>query len=168
MTDTERMLVEAIGNMFHNKESVLGIVPHKEHSHMLQYKREMIQDMFALKCAASAFHEDLCGAFYDIHSYRYLDDENFGVSFRKHLTARGIPTEEINTSIKYIEEIIQELGGEKFQEKEYGWHPEIAEIADMTRNANNRTPTHEKPYTGGGPAPSKDELKPPKSVPSLI
>ena len=158
MTDTEKLLAEAVGNMFHNKESVLGIVPHVERSHIMQYKREMVEDMFALKCAESAFHEDLCGAFRDIHSYRYLDDQNFGVSFRKRLTARGIPTEEIDTSLKYIEEIKKELGGETFQEKDFGWHPEIAEIADITRNANDRTPRRGKPYTGGGPSPSRTEL----------
>ena len=158
MTETERLLAEAIGNMFRNKESNLGIVTHKEHNHILQYEREMVEDMFALKCAESAFHEDLCGAFRDIHSYRYLDDPNFPVSFEKRLTARGIPTEEIKSGIKYISEIAKELGGENYQEKHAGWHPNIKEIADMTRNANDRTPSKEPPYTGGGPAPSKNEL----------
>jgi hypothetical protein len=89
---------------------------------------------------------------------RYLDDPTFTIALKKRLTARGIPTEEVNNAILYCKEIIETIQKEDFQEKQSGWHPNIDEIADMTRNAENRTPKKEAPYTGGGPAPARNEI----------
>lgn len=164
MNQTEKMFLEAIGNMFKNNPSTLGIVPRPKGdndvtSETSQFKREYIDDMFTLKTLDSAFHEDLCGAFKDIHSYKYLDDPHFDISFKKRCSARAIPTEECVKALKYIEDIKKELGGENYQEKQSGWHTDIDEIADMTRNADNRKPKSEVPYEGaGGPAPKKDEI----------
>lgn len=160
MDQTERLFLEAVGNLFKNKASRLGIVSGgEEHAHTLQYHRESVEDMFALKIVDSAFHEDICGAFRDIHSYKYLDDPTFSIALTKRLTARGIPTKDIKKAVDFVEEIKKDLGKDTYQEKEAGWHPEIAEIADMTRNANNRKPKYMKPYSGGGPAPEKNEIK---------
>lgn len=160
MRQAEKMFLEAVGNLFKNKSSRLGIVPGgEEHTHTAQFHHELVEDMFALKVVESAFHEDLCGAFRDIHSYKYLDDPTFGIAFTKRLTARGIPTKEIQKAMESIESIKKELGKDTYQEKESGWHPDIAEIADMTRNAHNRKPKHLKPFSGGGPAPEANEAK---------
>lgn len=158
MNQNEKLLLEAVSNLFQNKESKLGIVTHKENSHMMQFQREMIEDMFSLKFVKSNFHEDLTGAFRDIHSYKYLDDPTFSIALNKRLTARGIPTEEIQKAIKAVEEIKEELGGKTFQEKEAGWHPNMDQIVDVTRNAANRKPTRVAPYSGGGSAPAKNEI----------
>lgn len=157
MNPTEKMLAEAIGNLFKNKESNLGIVGHTEHSHMLQFQRELIEDEFALKTVESPFHEDLCGAFRDIHSYKYLDDPTFAIALDKRLSARGIPTEERQNAVKYIDEIKKKLKGSNYQERESGWHPDLKEIADMTRNATHHKPKHQRPFSGGGPAPARNE-----------
>ena len=161
MNQTEILLLEAISNLFRNDETKLGIVPHKEHSHILQFQRETIEDMFSLKMNESNFHEDLSGAFRDIHSYKYLDDPTFAIALTKRLTARGIPTEEITKALKVIENIKEELGGKDFQEKQFGWHPNMDQIVDVTRNATNRKPTKNPPYTGGGPSPAEKEPPPP-------
>jgi hypothetical protein len=158
LTTIEKTLVEAIGNIFKNNESTLGIVPHKEISHGFEFQWNGIEDMFAIKTAKSTFHEELTSAFRDIHSYKYLDDPTFTIALKKRLTARGIPTEEVNNAILYCKEIIETIQKEDFQEKQSGWHPNIDEIADMTRNAENRTPKKEAPYTGGGPAPARNEI----------
>ena len=158
LSQRERMLTEAIGNLFKGSDQTLGIVPHKEISHGFEFQWNGIEDMFALKAAKSTFHEELTSAFRDIHSYKYLDDPTFAVALKKRLTARGIPTEEINDAVRYCDEIKESIKKEDFQEKQSGWHPDIDEIADMTRNAENRTPKKEAPYTGGGPAPTRDEI----------
>ena len=154
----EKMFVEAIGNLFRNNEDILGLVKHDEVSHGFEYQWNGIEDMFALKSAKSTFHEELSGAFHDIHSYKYLDDPTFAVALEKRLTARGVPTEEIKNALDYTDQIREELKKKHFQEKDAGWHPDLDEILDTTRNAHNRTPHREPPYTGGGPAPSETEL----------
>jgi hypothetical protein len=159
MTPIEKTLSEAIGNLFKNKDSNLGTVGHIEYANTMNFQRELIEDMFALKTADSNFHEELCGAFHDIHSYKYLEDATFAVALNKRLTSRGVPTEEIQKAVKFVEEIKKELGGDTFQEKESGWHPELADILDTTRNATTRKPKYNAPYSGGGPAPKKNEIK---------
>jgi hypothetical protein len=161
MNKTEQMLIEAISNLFKNKETNLGMVGHEEHTHIMQFQRETIEDMFSLKFVESNFHEDISGAFRDIHSYKYLDDPTFPIALDKRLAARGIPIEERKKALKVVEDIKEELGGADFQEKATGWHPNMDQIVDVTRNANNRKPIKEPPYTGGGPVPAKTEPPPP-------
>lgn len=158
MTQVERLLVEAIGNLFNNSEQVLGVVPHDEKSHTFEFQWNNIESMFALKARRSNFHEELTSAFRDIHSYKYLDDPTFAVALQKHLTARGVPTEEINRAVQFCEQIKEELNDEQFQEKDSGWHPDLDEVLDTTRNAQTREPKQQAPYTGGGPAPSLNEI----------
>ena len=157
MTHKEKILVEAIGNLFKNEDS-LGIVRHDEISHGFEFQWNGIEETFALKTAKSIWHEELCGAFRDIHSYKYLDDPTFAVALEKRLTARGVPTKEIKDAIRYVEEIEKELEKTTFMEKDAGWHPDLDKILDTTRNAQNRTPSKEAPYTGGGPAPTRNEI----------
>ncbi|HUU40502.1 MAG TPA: hypothetical protein VMW42_06165 [Desulfatiglandales bacterium] len=156
----ERNLVEAIGNLFKNgDEDILGLV-HKdeETSHHFEKQWNTIEEMFALKVVKSPFHEELTSAFRDIHSYKYVDDSTFPIALRKRLSARGIPTEEITNAEKHLQEICEELKKENFQEKAAGWNPNLDQIIDTTKNANNRKPSQEAPFTGGGPAPDPNEI----------
>ena len=156
MKKTEHKLVEAIGNLFNNDENALGIVKHKETSHFYEHQWNIIESMFALKANKSNFYEELTCAFRDIHSYKYLDDPTFAVALTKRLTARGIPTEDIQNALKYCKDIQEDLQKKNFQEKQSGWNPNLKEILDTTRNAHNRTPSKDKPHYGGGPAPANE------------
>lgn len=161
MTREEQLLLEAIkNNLFHNSERSLGITPGgvKETSNFFEHQWNSIEASFALKAAGSPFMESLTSAFHDIHSYKYLDDPTFGVALDKRLSAIGIPTEERKNAIRYVEDIRKEYGKD-FQEKASGWNPHLDEIADMTRNANQRKSEVTKPYSGGGDSPAKDEIK---------
>lgn len=155
---TEKMVAEAIGNLFRNNDNALGIEPKEEISHNFEFQWNGIEDMFALKTAKSVFHEELTGAFRDIHSYKYLDDPTFDIALTKRLTARGIPTEEIENAKQYRQDILEELKKQNFQEKEAGWHPHLDKVLDTTRNAHDREPSKEAPYFGGGPAPIENEI----------
>lgn len=162
MNQLERMLVEAIGNMFKHQDKNLGIVPpkHPEITHRYQFQWSNIEDMFALKTSDSPFSESLTAAFHDIHSYKYLDDPTFPIALDKRLSATGVPMTERQQALKYVNEIIEDLKREgHFQEKETGWHPQLDEIAEMTRNADSRKAENTTPYTGGGAAPDRNELK---------
>jgi hypothetical protein len=152
------MVIEAVGGLFNNNDDALGRTPHEETSHGFEFQWNNIEEMFALKTAKSTFHEELCGAFRDIHSYKYLDDPTFEVAFVKRLTARGIPTEEIEKAKDFCKQIKEQLDKADFQEREAGWHPNLDEVLDTTRNAHDRTPSTEAPFTGGGPAPASDEI----------
>jgi hypothetical protein len=160
MRPEEKELVEAIGNMFHDTSSRLGLLQDqpKEVTHTMEFQWNTIEAMFAVKVSDSPFFESLTAAFRDIHSYKYIDNETFHLSLRKRLSATGIPTEEIEKAVNAVNDIREELGGEDFQEKAAGWHPNLDEIADTTTNATTRTPQPSKPWHGGGPAPAKTEF----------
>lgn len=151
MTQIEVVLLEAIQSLFQNNRSKLGIVPprHTEVSHRIQFQYENIRDMFSLKAIDSEFHESLVSSFYNIHSYKFINDPTFPVALEKQMSAQGIPLEERKKALKYVREIIEEIGDERAA----GWHPELDEITNITQNANNRDAKNTTPYTGGGPAP---------------
>jgi hypothetical protein len=162
MNDTETAILEAIHNLFKDSKSKLGIIkgkPDKEISHRFEHQWNTIEYTYAMKSVDSPFHESITSAFHDIHSYKYLNDPTFPIALDKRLSAIAIPLKERKNAIKYLEETIKELGGENFEEKESGWHPDLDEIATMTREANNRDAKVTKPYTGGGDAPAKNETK---------
>jgi hypothetical protein len=159
MNNIEKQIIEsAINQLFDGSRSRLGIVKPrtKEISHTMEHQHNSIQYAFELKLIESAFYESLTSAFRDIHSYKYLNDPTFPIALTKRLTAIGIPLEEQQKAIKIIDELKEEFQGKNFDEKQAGWHPDINEIADMTRNANNRDYKTTEPYTGGGPAPQNE------------
>jgi hypothetical protein len=160
MNPRELTLVEAISNLFKNKESNLGIVKQhpKETSYGMQFQWEGLNDAFSLKVADSSFHESLTSAFRDIHSYRFLSDPLFETSFDKRLKAIGIPLVEREKAFKAVSEVRKEWAeGKEFDEELAGWHPQIDEITDMTRNATDRKAENTNPHAGGGPAPKTAE-----------
>jgi hypothetical protein len=162
MNDIERMVIEEISNMFKNKESNLGIIQKrpKETSHGLQFQWEGLNDAFSLKVADSVFHESLTAAFKDIHGYRYINDPQFTLSFETRLKSCGIPIIEREKAMKAIEEVRKEWAtGSEMDELHAGWHPQIDEITDMTRNATTRKAENTNPHAGGGSAPDKNEMK---------
>ena len=161
MNNTEKILLEEISNLFKNKESRLGIIQDRprETSHGMQFQWEGLNDAFSLKMADSTFHEAITAAFKDIHGYRFINDAQFPLSFETRLKSCGIPILEREKALKAIEEVKKEWAvGPEMDELRAGWHPQIDEITDMTRNATTRKAENTNPHAGGGPAPTKDEL----------
>ena len=156
MNQVEKKLTEAIGNLFRNSRARLGIINTKQEVIDSRYEAQWndLEYKFALKIIDSPFSESLTSAFRNIHSYKYLEDPTFPIALRKRLSATGIPEREIQKAIEILESLKE---GENTQEKEIGWHPNLKEIAEMTRKADNRTPKNEKPFTKGGPAPQPNE-----------
>ena len=164
MRQAERQLVEAVNNMFKDDPALLGIVkgkPEKEVSHNFTHQYEWIHNLFALKITDTTFFESIASAFYDIHSYKYLEDPTFEVAFKKRMKSIGVPLTEINHAVEAYREVIKEVkkdnnasDDEDWNEASKGWHPDLKGVMDTTRVLNGNRPK-EEPYTGGGPWPPK-------------
>jgi hypothetical protein len=162
MDKKEQLLLEALRGYLSSQDAKLGLAAHDEEetSHTQWFQWEGIDDRFALKASDSPFFENLTSAFYTVHSYKYLDDPTFPIALEAELKSTGTPKAQIEQAVKYVSEIIEELQtGDAWGERDAGWNPAIDEITDMTRNADNRKAPTSEPFTGGGPAPAKNELE---------
>jgi hypothetical protein len=179
----EKLLAEAVRGYMSSDDAMLGLSYHdkkpgklddKESSHFQWHQWEYIDDSFSEKVVDSPFFESLCAAFFKIHSYKYLDDGSFPLALESELRSMGVPQIECVKAYKAIKEIVEEHKGNSdcwtvyteyskgWGERDAGWNPAMDEIADMTRNADQREPKADDPFTGGGPAPkdiSEDSKK---------
>ncbi len=147
----ETSLLEAVAGYLRER-AVLGLPKAPEEtSHTSQFRWESLKDAFALKVAESAFYESVTSAFHAVHSYKYIDHPTFKLALSAELKSRAVPTEEINKALKAVDALVEGLSAKNPSERDAGWNPQIDEIADMTRNADTRTPKREAPFTGGGP-----------------
>jgi len=152
MKKDEKALLEAISSML-KQDAKLGLPVNNETSHTSQFRWEGIDDAFALKVSESPFADAITSSFFAVHSHKYIDNPTFKLSFEKEMSARAIPTYEMDQAVKYLDDMQKELSENKLSEKDAGWNPAIDEIADMTMHADTRKASASKPFTGGGPAP---------------
>jgi len=152
LNNKEKALVEAISTML-TQDAKLGLPISGETSHTSQFRWEGIDDAFSLKVSESPFADSISSAFFAVHSHKYIDNPTFKLSFDREMSARAIPTPEKDQAFKYLEEMATELSSNKLSERDAGWNPNMADLVDLTSNADNRTPEKSKPFTGGGPAP---------------
>jgi hypothetical protein len=148
----EKAILEALSSLL-KQNAKLGLPIDNESSHYSQFRWEGIDDAFALKVAGSPFADSINSAFFAVHSHKYVDHPVFPLSFEKEMSARAIPTPDREQAMKYLKEMVTELSATKLSEQDAGWNPAMAEIVDLTTNADDRTPKTSKPFTGGGPAP---------------
>lgn len=121
-----------------------------------QFRWEGIDDAFKLKVAGSPHEDAITSAFFQTHSYKYLDNPTFKLSFERELRQRAVPTNEITSALGYVDKLVKELDNNP-GEQDSGWHPNLDEIADMTRNADSRDAKYTEPFSGGGLYPEGDE-----------
>lgn len=141
MNNIQQNILEAFKGYLDQKAR-LGLSSHKDKqmdkSNRTQIKWEGLNDAFALKVAGSPFFESLTAVFYRTHSWRYICDDEFKATMELDLKSMGIPCEEIEKALKAVDSLIENLTKENPGESASGWHPDLDEIADMTRNADNR------------------------------
>lgn len=160
-------ITEAVKGMLN--DSTLGLGSSKdETSHTSQFRWEGIDDAYALKVSDSPFFESITSAFFQVHSYKYIDHPTFKLSLESELRNRALPTEEIDRAMGAVDSLVEELSKTKPTERDAGWNPNIAEIADMTRNADNRKLDRPEPFTGGGPWPKNESRKKENLIPRTI
>lgn len=128
----------------------------EETSHTSQFRWEGIDDAFKLKVAGSEFEDAITSAFFQTHSYKYIDHPTFAKSFRKELTARALPTKEIDAALGYLETLQKEFNRNP-GEQDSGWNPNMGDLVDVTTHADDRQHGgHTDPYSGGGQYPEND------------
>lgn len=160
----EKAILEAVSSML-DQDAKLGLAIHKgpvgfekTTDHHPQFRWEGIDDLFTLKVSGSPFKDALSSAFYAVHSHKYIDNPTFKLSLEREMKARAIPSHVREESLKYVDGIVEDLSAKKPSEQDAGWNPNLADIVDMTSNADNRKAEHSEPFTGGGPAPEGKQL----------
>ena len=155
----EKAIVEAVNGML-QQDAKLGLGMHtsptgfgKTTDHYSQFRWEGIDDLFTLKVSGSPFKDALTSAFFTVHSHKYIDNPTFKLSFEKEMKARAIPTHVREESLKYVDAIIEDLSAKKPSELDAGWNPNLADIVDLTSNADHHKAKMTEPFTGGGPSP---------------
>ncbi len=126
-----------------------------ETSHLSQFRWEGIDDAFKLKVAGSPFEDSITSSFFQTHSYKYLDDPAFKLSFEREMRQRALPELEITSALGYVDGLVTDLKNNP-SEQDSGWNPNMKEIADMTMNADSRKSSATDPFTGGGVYPEGD------------
>lgn len=100
-----------------------------------QHVRSYIDDMFGLKAAKMDHHDAVLTAFVKTHHNMYLDDPAFATTFKKEMTARGIPKPEIEKALdeadKVLDLVYKEFGSK--QEKDGGIHPKWNDIVEISQ-----------------------------------
>lgn len=147
----EQTLLEAVKGLLSQDALGVHFKSDEETSHTSQFRWEGIDDAFALKVSESPFFESITSAFYSVHAHKYIDHPTFKLALVQELKSRAVPEKAIKEAVKALDGIINELSEKKPSERDAGWNPNIAEITDMTRNADDREPKREAPFTGGGP-----------------
>lgn len=141
LTETERMLAEAIDSML-QQDAKLGLSfhdqDHKEQGkaeHCVQYLHEQINDMFILRAAELTHSESITSAFHRVHNYKYLDDWTFIPAMEKEMISRGVPRVERLKALEFIPKIVEELSAEQklWTEKDSGFNPKLDEIRKVSK-----------------------------------
>ena len=162
MTPKESLLVKAIHNVFMNDPAAMGIVkgkpPITDATNCMPHQYEWINDLYRLKLnenlAGSAFYESISSAFYDVHSYRFINDYKFKEAMEARMRSIGVPRSEIQIALNMVDEVLKEAkkdhkikessdsnhqnmgleqleGGkpsDNWSESEAGWHRDIEEV----------------------------------------
>lgn len=126
-----------------------------ETSHNSQFRWEGIDDAFKLKVAGTPYEDSVTSAFFQTHSYKYLDNPTFKLSFERELRQRAVPQNEISSAMTHLESMINDLGNNP-GEQDSGWNPDMEALVDLTSNADNRQAKPTDPFTGGGVYPEGD------------
>jgi hypothetical protein len=138
-------------------QKMLDDVAHdvEETSHQSQFRWEGIDDAFKLKAAGSPYEDALTSAFFQTHTYKYLDNPTFKLSFERELRQRAVPTSEMNDALGHVDSLIADLQKNP-GELDAGWNSDMEGLVDLTSNADNRDAKPLDPHTGGGVYPEND------------
>ena len=117
MTPKESVLAKAIHNAFMNDPAVMGIVkgkpPIDDATNCMPHQYEWIHDLYRLKLNENlnnpAFFESISSAFYDIHSYRFINDYKFKEALETKMRSMGVPRSEMQIALNMVDEVIKEV-----------------------------------------------------------
>jgi hypothetical protein len=139
-------------------QDMLKAVEHgeKETAHTSQFRWEGAGDAFKLKVVGTPYEDAVTSSFFQTHNYKYLDDPTFKLSFERELRGRALPEKEISSAMTHLDSLISDLSKNP-SEQDAGWNPNMADLRDVTSNADSRTPKSTEPFSGGGLYPEGDK-----------
>jgi hypothetical protein len=147
----ENMLLESIKNLLYKNEFNISEEKEPEHAHNTQFQWEDINRDFALEIKDSDFFDSLNSVFYNVHSYKWIDDPKFEDAMIDLLHSQGIPKEDIVLSIKALNKVREQyLGKDKEYEKDVGWHQNLKDIENTTKNKSDSevSDTNKETFSG--------------------
>lgn len=136
LSDDEKLVLEAFETML-NQDPALGLSIHDYKKDSLErgyeYLHNHIDDMFHVKSAELTHATGINSAFSKVHSYKYIDDPKFATAMQKEMVAQGIPADEREKAVSFLDKIIDELKDEQLEwaEKDSGFNPELDEVTSM-------------------------------------
>lgn len=159
LSDKEAKVLKAIKSML--DQDLLGLAIHEEPetAHNSQFKWSNINYYFRMKAADSPYApycDSMCAAFTKIHDHKYIDHPNFKIAMESEMRSMGLPTAVREAAVKFVDEIMEELTPDDPAERDAGWNAHMADLHDVTTNADTRDAKTSEPHTGGGPAPEGD------------
>lgn len=114
-----------------------------------QHIHNYIDDAYRLKATKFIYHDSIINAFAKSHNNMYIDDPAFFTTFKKEMTARGIPVNEIEDALDAVDavldKVVKEFGSK--QEKDGGINPNIKDVIEVSQP--------EQPDNGGLIKPRK-------------
>jgi len=173
MNPKESVLATAIHNLFSNDPSVMGIAQGKpgicDSTNCMPHQWEWINDIYKIKLVDkmgdSPFFESVSSAFYDIHSYKFIEDHKFNEAMILRLRSVGVPKQQIQIALECIQETIDQVKKEceipkeeEFDERSAGWHHDLKEVMAASQQFNKKPTQRSEPASGGGAYPAKKEL----------
>ncbi len=130
--NNDKLVVEALKSLLHIGGGIGNSDDAKpDESNSFVRMHEQINDLFKLKVIDLNHHDGVVSAFNKVHNYRYLDDPEFELSFKKELTAQGVIASEIQKAIAAIYEVKKTLDSES--EKDYGYNPDMDKIIKVSQ-----------------------------------
>ncbi len=136
LNDDEKLVLEAFETLL-SQDAELGLSVHDYSKDSLErgfeYLHNHIDDMFHMKSAELSHTDGINAAFSKVHSYKYIDDPKFATAMQKEMVAQGIPADEREKAVAFLDDIINELKEEQqeWAEKDSGFNPEIEEVTSM-------------------------------------
>lgn len=101
----------------------------------VQHIQSMISELFKLKTIDLAFHDSVVTAFNKTQHNMYLDDPAFPTTFKKEMTGRGIPKNEIAKALETCDKVLDEVAKEfdSTSSKDAGVNPNMKDIVEVSK-----------------------------------
>ncbi len=100
-----------------------------------QHMQSMISELFKLKTIDLSFHDSVVTAFNKTQHHMYLDDPAFHISFKKEMTGRGIPKNEIEKALSICDKVLDQVAKEfdSTSSKDAGVNPNMKDIVEVSK-----------------------------------
>lgn len=145
MNNFDKNMIKTI-NLFLS-EDILGIDSadiNDEQSHILQFEREYIKEIFYNEIKDSTYKDSIMQAFNHVHGYKYVTDPHFGLAMYNELSNQGIPEHDKDLASEALWNATVEIGLRNADgdiekcEKDVNWNPSLEKIMKQNEQTSDR------------------------------